>query len=94
MSKKRLSYRPVRKNETVDIVLALSQAVVLIDTAAELSLNAGDGNLMLEVADRWIAIGSMFAEDSGSEGNEVVNINDNVEQYGFSRSEVKPEEDD
>ena len=88
---KRIKYKPVKKGETIDISLALSQAIALIDQTAEYAMTTADPELMLATADRWIAIGGMFA---ASDEDENININDNVESYGFgvTREEVKDDE--
>lgn len=89
---KRVKYKPVKKGETIDISLALSQAIALIDQTAEYAITTADPELMLATADRWIAIGGMFAQSD--ESDDTINISDNVEQYGFGggKEEVKDDE--
>lgn len=60
----KLKYKAIKEGETIDISVAFSQTAALLDAAAKKSLYENDAKLMLEVADRWIAIGSLLADDS------------------------------
>ena len=82
MSKKRLKYRPLRENETLDISLALSQASALLDEAVAKAKRTDDAELLLAVTDRWIAIASLFSGDS-NEPDEHVDTDAEFQQYGF-----------
>ena len=92
MSKK-LKYKPVKTDERIDLSLAMSQAIVLLDEVAAYALVANDQALKLEVADRWIEVGKMFAIDV--DDGQIIDTNDNVETYGFGgfRDEVKNEDE-
>lgn len=89
---KRLRYKPVRKNERLDISLTLSQAATMLDEVAIYAMTTNDQELKLAVADRWIAIGELFA--GPEETGDIIDINDNVETYGFGgvRDEVIEDE--
>lgn len=83
MSKK-VRYKAIRENELLDISVALVQASSLLDLVAKKALVTGDDKTMLEVADRWIAIATLFAIPSEEPADEAVNTNNNIQQYGFS----------
>jgi hypothetical protein len=92
MSKK-LKYKPLRQNETLNVSVALSQASALLDQAALKAMRNDDSELLLEVADRWIAIGSLFS-DSGEKEDEHVDTDSESRQYGFSYERPEPGEPD
>jgi hypothetical protein len=89
---KRIKYRPIKRDELIDLSLALTQAMALLDGVADYALATHDEKLQLELADRWIEIGKMFAIEPPEE---VIDTNDNVESYGFGggMSEVKDEDE-
>ena len=93
MSKK-LKYRSTREDDTLNIEVALSKAVVLLDAVAKKALINGDDNLMLEVTDRWIAIGSLFAGGSESDDEEHADTSDSVTSYGFGVEKPEGVKDD
>ncbi len=93
MSKK-LKYKPIREDELLDISVALAQASALLDNVAEKALVTGDHELILNVADRWLTMATLFA--ATSEETETVNTNGNFQQYGFcyeKEVEVTQEDD-
>lgn len=90
--KKHMRYKPLKNGDSLDLAVAISQATVLLDNAAVLSLQNNDLMAMLEVADRWIGISALFAEAGhGPDDDEVIDTNDNVEQYGFQYTNVETE---
>lgn len=93
MSKnKKLKYKPIREEELLDISVALAQASTLLDTVAKKALVTGDDQLILNVADRWLAMATLFA--GGTEDEQVVNANNNVQQFGFCKETEVIEEDE
>jgi hypothetical protein len=90
MSKK-LRYKRVRDDETIDISLVFGQAAALLDLAAKHSIIHNDANLMLEVADRWIQVGSLLAQDDDSK--EYVDTN-SKSVFGFGPTEEGVDDDE
>ena len=85
MSKK-IRYKPVKQEETIDISLAFSQASALLDQAAKKAISENNEDLLLAVADRWITIGSLFVEAAEDEQKEHVDTNQKA-RYGFGPHE-------
>lgn len=81
MSKK-IKYKPVKQEETIDISLAFSQASALLDQAAKKAMESNDVNALVKVADRWITIGSLLAADTEEECEDHVDTNQKT-QFGF-----------
>lgn len=78
----RLKYKPIKKNETVDISVTLSQAAALLDHAADKALAENNADLMLAVADRWLNIASLFTQE---EEKDCIDMNKS--RFGFCPGE-------
>ena len=77
---KRIKYKSIKEDETIDISVAFSQASALLDQAAKKAIYENDAELLLSVADRWITIGKLFA----SAEEEVEEVDGNSKGiYGF-----------
>jgi len=85
MSKK-LKYKPIREEELLDLSVALAQASTLLDTVAKKALINGNDELILSVADRWLAMATLFA---GAGEDEIINTNSGIQQYGFCYEKEK-----
>ncbi len=81
MGKKKLKYRPVRRNETLDISVAISQASALLDQAAAKAIREDDAYLLIYTADKWIEIAKLFGIEEESPDEHV--DTDSETQYGF-----------
>ena len=92
--KKHMRYKPLKNGDTLDLAVSITQATVLLDNAAVIALENNDLMAMLEVADRWIGISALFAEGHQSEDDDVIDTNDNVEQYGFAPKKDEVIDDD
>jgi len=92
VKKKKLKYKPIRQDEILDIGVALSQASALLDQAAAKGIREDNVDILLNVADRWIAIAGMFTE--GTE-EEHVDISDPEVPFGFAapQNEIEDEEE-
>lgn len=86
--KKKLRYRPIRQNETLDISVALSQASALLDQAAKRAMYEDDPYLLMDIAERWIDIAKVFGmEEVPDEHLDT----DSETQYGFSADKKEDE---
>ena len=91
MSKK-VKYKSVKQDETIDISLAFSQASALLDQAAKRAIMENDPEMLIAVADRWITIGSLLGAEE--EPSEHLDTNQKS-QLGFGpRGEGVDEEDE
>lgn len=91
MSKK-IKYKAVKQEETIDISLAFSQASALLDQVAKKAIVNNDSELLMAVADRWITIGTLLA-GSDDEHNEHLDTNEQT-QFGFGMPEKGVDDDD
>lgn len=90
MSKK-IKYTPVKEGEVLDVSIAFSQAAALLDKVAKKALYENDAELILNVADRWITIGSLFA--GAPESTEHVDATAKG-KYGFAPQEEGDDDDE
>jgi hypothetical protein len=87
---KKIKYSSIKENEVIDISVAFAQAASLLDLAAKKAIDHNNESLMLEVADRWITIGSLF---TGTEEKEHIDTNIKT-KFGFCPSEEGDDENE
>jgi hypothetical protein len=93
MGKKKLKYKPIKQNETLDIAVAVSQASALLDQAAVKAIKEDDSFMLIDIADKWIQIAKIFTVESESCENMDT---DSETKYGFSmnnKEEVTDEDE-